>query len=100
GAPPPPPQVCACCGSSTPSPASKRPSGQTLVLPDMTVDTAIDIPDTWNNGYGASRAGGGPSGGGLMPGSAMLRAPMNDCSIRYEITERCDRTAALGRPVV
>ena len=25
---------------------------------------------------------------------------MKDCSIRYEITERCDRTAALGRPVV
>ncbi len=35
--------------ASTPS-GSKRPSGQTLVLPLMTVDTAIDIPDTWNNG--------------------------------------------------
>ena len=35
-----------------------------------------------------------------IPASAMPRAPMNDCSIRYEITERCERTAALGRPVV
>ena len=54
--PPPHTEMRSCFVSSITSPASKRPSGQTLVLPDMTVDTAIDIPDTWNNGYGASRA--------------------------------------------
>ena len=70
---------------------SKRPRGHTVGLPDMTVDTAIDIPDTWNSGYGARRTvGGGASGesdgGGTeavrMPAIAMPRAAMNDCSIR------------------
>ncbi len=86
--------------SSITAPASNRPRGHTVGLPDITVDTAIDMPDTWNSGYGASRAGGDPAGGAVMPANAMLRAAMNDCSMRYEITERWERTAAFGRPVV
>ena len=85
--------------SSITASGSNRPSGHTLVLPDITVDITIDMPDTWNSGYGASRTGGGPAGA-LNPANAKLRAPMKDCSMRYEMTERCESTAAFGRPVV
>ena len=50
----PPPQIATCSRlvSSMTLAGSKRPSGHTVVAPVITVDTAIDIPDTWNNGYG------------------------------------------------
>ena len=71
---------------------SKRPSGQTVGAPDITVDTAIDMPDTWNSGYGARRTTGGRasgvSDGGATaapdgtPAMAMPRAAMKLCSIK------------------
>ena len=48
--PPPHTATFSCLVSSMTAPGSKRPSGQTLVLPDITVDTAIDMPDTWKSG--------------------------------------------------
>ncbi len=93
--PPPHTEIPSSRVSLSTSAGSKRPSGHTVGAPVMTVETAIDMPDTWNSGYGARRTvGGGASvasgeseGRGdaaerCAPAIAMPRAAMNDCSIR------------------
>ena len=47
-----------------------------------------------------ARGGRARATGRRVPAIATPRAAMKHCSIRYEITDRCESTAAFGRPVV
>ena len=58
---------------STTLEGSKRPRGQTVLPPVITVETAVPIPETWKSGKGDSRTDGGAPPR-LTPATTMLRS--------------------------
>jgi hypothetical protein len=58
---------------STTREGSKRPKGQTVLAPVITVETAVPIPETWKSGKGDSRTDGGAPPR-VTPAMTMLRS--------------------------
>ena len=58
---------------STTRDGSKRPRGQTVLPPVITVEMAVPIPETWKRGKGDSRTDGGPAPL-VTPATTMLRS--------------------------
>ena len=98
--PPPHTLMPSCSVSAITAPASKRPSGQTLVAPVIThahrqsTGPRRGTAGTWR---GASAAGPRARS---VPTTAAPRAPVNACIMRYDDDGAVREHRGLGRPVV